>query len=59
MATAPVKNAKRVMIGTEDEPGLIEFAADMFRTGRFYPNPKSLLCEAKYCPRHGVCKFHE
>ncbi|MDD1789059.1 RecB family exonuclease [Burkholderia gladioli] len=59
VATAPVRNAKRVMIGTEDEPGLIEFAADMFRTGRFYPNPKSLLCDAKYCPRHGVCKFHE
>ncbi|KVG13462.1 hypothetical protein WJ24_03715 [Burkholderia vietnamiensis] len=59
VATAPVKNAKRVMIGTEDEPGLIEFAADMFRTGRFYPNPKSLLCDAKYCPRHRVCKFHE
>ncbi|WP_186205886.1 RecB family exonuclease [Burkholderia gladioli] len=59
IATAPVKNGKRAMLGTEDEPGLIEFAADMFRTGRFYPNPKSLLCDAKYCPRHGVCKFHE
>ncbi|MDF3081078.1 PD-(D/E)XK nuclease family protein [Burkholderia sola] len=59
VATAPVKNAKRVMLGTEETPGLIQFAADMFRSGRFYPNPKSLLCDKKYCPRYGICQFHE
>lgn len=59
VATALVRNARRMMVGSEGEPGLIEFAADMFRTGRFYPNPKSLLCDAKYCPRHSTCRFHE
>ncbi|WP_343726656.1 RecB family exonuclease [Burkholderia seminalis] len=59
VATATVKNAKRVMLGTEETPGLIQFAADMFRSGRFYPNPKSLLCDKKYCPRYGTCQFHE
>ncbi|CAN0620481.1 PD-(D/E)XK nuclease family protein [Burkholderia multivorans] len=59
VATAPIANAKRVMVGTEDTPGLIEFAADMFKSGRFYPNPKSLLCSANYCPRHATCQFHE
>ncbi|KVU85110.1 hypothetical protein WK75_27620 [Burkholderia ubonensis] len=59
IGTAPIKNAKRVMIGTESAPGLIEFAADMFKSGRFYPNPKSLLCAPKYCPRYGVCTFHD
>lgn len=59
IATGIVKNAKRVMVGTEDQPGLIEFAAEMFKTGRFYPNPKSLLCSAKYCPRHATCHFHD
>lgn len=59
IATAPVKNAKRVMLGTETAPGLIEFAADMFKSGRFYPNPKSLLCSDKYCPRYGSCQFHD
>lgn len=54
-----IRNAKRVMTGTEDHPGLIEFAAEMFRTGRFYPNPKSMLCEAKYCPRYATCPFHD
>ncbi|WP_186191366.1 RecB family exonuclease [Burkholderia gladioli] len=59
VATAPVKNARQMMVGGDGEPGLIEFAADMFRTGRFYPNPKSLLCSAAYCPRYGTCRFHE
>lgn len=59
IGTGTISNAKRVMVGTETQPGLIEFAADMFRTGRFYPNPKSLLCSAKYCPRHSLCPYHE
>lgn len=59
IATGTIKNAKRAMLGTESAPGLIEFAADMFKTGRFYPNPKSLLCSEKYCPRYGTCQFHD
>jgi hypothetical protein len=59
IATATLANSKRVMIGTEDQPGLIEFAAEMFKSGRFYPNPKSLLCSEKYCPRFATCHFHD
>ena len=55
----PIRNAKRVMLGTDERPGLIEFAARMFRSGDFYPNSRSLLCSPKYCPRHGTCHFHE
>lgn len=54
-----IANARRAMVGTEDQPGLIEFAAEMFKTGRFFPNPKSLLCSEKYCPRYGKCHFHD
>jgi len=57
IATGTISNAKKVMTGDEDNPGLIEFAADMFRSGRFYPNPKSLLCSEKYCPRWNSCHF--
>ncbi len=59
IATGTIRNGKRVMVGTEDQPGLIEFAAEMFKSGRFYPNPKSLLCSEKYCPRHSTCPFHD
>lgn len=59
IASGTIKNGKRVMVGTEDQPGLIEFAAEMFKSGRFYPNSKSLLCSEKYCPRHATCPFHD
>lgn len=57
IATGTISNAKRIMVGDDNNPGLIEFAADMFRTGRFYPNPKSLLCSEEYCPRWNSCVF--
>lgn len=59
IGTGAIRNAKRVMVGTDDQPGLIEFAAEMFKSGRFYPNPKSLLCSDKFCPRHSKCFFHD
>jgi hypothetical protein len=59
IATGTIANGKRVMVGTEDQPGLIEFAAEMFKSGRFYPNPKSLLCSERYCPRFKTCPFHD
>ena len=59
IATGEIGNGKRVMVGDENTPGLIEFAADMFRTGRFYPNTKSLLCSERYCPRWATCSFRD
>lgn len=56
---SPVFDAKHVMLGTDTAPGLIEFAADMFRTGLFPPNPQSMLCSEKYCARWDTCLFHE
>jgi hypothetical protein len=46
-AVSPVFDAKRVMVGTEDAPGLIEIAAVMFRSGLFPPNPQSTLCSPR------------
>lgn len=54
-----VFDAKRVMVGTDDAPGLIEHAASMFRTGLFPPNPQSLLCSPHYCARWQTCPYHE
>src|SRR5690606_39960817 len=49
--TGEITGARELMVGTEDFPGLIQFAADMFRTGLFPPNPSSALCSERYCPR--------
>lgn len=58
-AVSRIWDAKRVMVGTEDQPGLIQIAAGMFRTGLFPPNPSSPLCSAKYCARWNTCHFKE
>jgi hypothetical protein len=59
VAVSPVFDARRVMVGTATEKGLIEYAAEMFRTGLFPPNPSSMLCDKKYCARWEHCQFHE
>lgn len=58
-AVSPVFDAKRAMVGSEDAPGLIEIAAQMFRTGLFPPNPQSVLCGPRYCARWSTCPYHE
>jgi hypothetical protein len=63
-AAAPVGvsrvfDAKRAMLGTPYEPGLVEFAATMFKTGHFPPNPQSSLCSEKFCARWASCIYHD
>ena len=58
-ATGEIIGARELMVGTADHPGLIQFAADMFRTGLFPPNPQSFTCSARYCPRWSTCPYHD
>jgi hypothetical protein len=55
---SPLFDARRVMLGTDQQRGLIEYAAEMFRTGLFPPNPQSVLCSPKFCARWKACMFH-
>lgn len=57
--TGEIIAARELMVGREDQPGLIQFAADMFRTGLFTPNPQSFTCSARYCPRWSTCHYHD
>lgn len=52
-----IPNARAVLIGTEDDPGLLQHAAKIIHSGSFYGNPKSMLCSAKFCPRFPTCKY--
>lgn len=54
-----VFDAKGAMLGTDEKPGLIQYAAAMFQTGLFPPNPQSQLCSKKYCARWNSCQYHE
>lgn len=60
VATGEIKDVKTPLLGTDDAPGLIEIAARMLRDGIFPPNPKSMLCSAKYCPAYRTrCHYHD
>lgn len=54
-----VFDARPVMLGTDESPGLIQYAAEMFRSGLFYPNPQSMTCSPRYCARWARCTYHE
>ena len=56
--TGEIEGAKQLMTGTDEYPGLIEIASNMFRTGLFPPNPSSILCSKKYCARWNSCPYH-
>ncbi|EZN57644.1 RecB family exonuclease [Pseudomonas aeruginosa] len=58
-AVGEIVGARQMMAGTAEHHGLIKFAADMFRSGLFPPNPQSPLCSPKYCPRWRTCPYHE
>lgn len=55
VACAPVVAPSLALIGTEDNPGLLEIAAGMLRKGLFYGNPRSQICSVKYCPAWKNC----
>lgn len=57
-AIGELRGAREMLIGSPDSPGLISYAAEMFRSGLFPPNPQSHLCNKKYCARWATCKFH-
>lgn len=55
--TGEITNARGLLLGYADAPGLIALAATMFKSGLFPPNPQSALCGKKYCPRHPTCPY--
>lgn len=59
IATAEVSGNRDLVLGTDEDPGLLDFLADNLRLGRFPPNPSSPLCSPKYCARWNRCRYHE
>lgn len=57
VGTAEIAGARAALIGTDDQPGLLEHASRLIKSGAFYGNPKSVLCSQKYCPAHAICNF--
>lgn len=58
-AIGEIHNARELLLGEEDKPGLLEIAANMVKSGNFYGNPKSCLCSPKYCPAYQICRWRK
>jgi len=59
VGVSPIFNVKQPMTGTPTQKGLIEYAAGMFKSGDFLPNPQSALCSDKFCARWNSCIFRD
>lgn len=57
IGTGEVKNARELLLGTDGEPGYLEQASRIIKSGEFHANPSSFLCSAKYCVRFGSCRY--
>ena len=57
VATAEVHTARELLIGTQDQPGVLEHASKLIHSGAFYGNPSSPLCNPKYCPIYKTCHY--
>ncbi len=52
-----IPEAREQLVGTEDVPGFLDFAAGYLTSGLFPPNPSSQLCSERYCPAWRGCPY--
>lgn len=57
VGTAAVHTARELLVGTQDQPGVLEYASKLIHGGIFYGNPSSQLCHERYCPAFKTCTF--
>lgn len=55
--TAEVHSAREMLVGTADQPGVLEHAAQLIHRGIFFGNPNSHLCHERYCPIYKTCHY--
>lgn len=57
IATAEMPDVKTALLGTDNQPGMIEMSAKMLKEGLFPPNPKSVTCSKRYCDGWHRCPY--
>lgn len=58
-AAGEISNALELLLDNEEHPGLLRHAARIVHSGDFYGNPRSQLCNPKYCPTYNICKWRK
>lgn len=57
IGTGKVDSARELLIGTAEQPGVLEHASQLIHRGLFFGNPASNMCHEKYCPVFKTCHF--
>lgn len=57
--TAEILDARTVLIGDEETPGILQRASQLIHSGMFFGNPKSMMCHERYCPIYTRCNFRK
>ncbi|MBK6869780.1 MAG: PD-(D/E)XK nuclease family protein [Burkholderiales bacterium] len=55
IALGEIDSPRDALIGDQDQPGALQHAAAMLKSGMFYPNPRSMLCGERFCPIWHTC----
>lgn len=54
-----IQAARDILLDDGESPGLLRHAANMLHRGDFYGNPRSQLCNPKYCPAYAGCRWRK
>ena len=59
VGTGEISDARAVLLGDGESPGILEHAARIIHSGNFWGNPKSMMCHPRYCGAYETCKFRK
>lgn len=54
---ATIDNPHKLLITEGGKKGVIDMVADIYKHDLFYGNPRSMLCNKKYCPIYDTCRW--
>lgn len=54
-----IDSARDLLLDDGESPGLLRHAARIIQSGDFYGNPRSQLCNPKYCPAYAGCRWRK
>lgn len=57
IGTGIIEGARELLLGDGETKGALEHASDIIHSGNFYGNSRSVLCDKKFCPIYGGCKW--
>lgn len=58
-ATAEIRDARELLLDDGDSPGLLRIVSRLIHSGDFFGNPRSQLCNPRYCPAYQNCRWRK